>query len=54
MGSLTYGYGNKQITGDTWFVQMDGTTVFSTVSRDDCIPLTTTIFSNEPGKYLFN
>jgi hypothetical protein len=51
--SSIYGYGDKQIIGDTWFTKMYGTTSFITVSRDDCVPLTANTFIQEPGKLLF-
>jgi len=47
--SSTYGYGDKQIIGDTWLIQINGTIYYSTVSRGDCIPLTANIFMQEPA-----
>jgi hypothetical protein len=51
--SSMYGYGNKQIIGDTWLIKIDGSINYSTVSRDDCVPLTSHIFLQQPGKLLF-
>ncbi len=48
--SSMYGYQDKQIIGDTWRIQINGTTTYSTVSRDDCVPLTSNHFMNEPRK----
>ncbi len=52
--SSIYGYGSKQIIGDTWLVKLNGTIGYSTVSRGDCIPLTSNIFMQQPRKLLFN
>ncbi|CAF3372773.1 unnamed protein product [Rotaria socialis] len=39
--SSTFGYGDKQIIGDTWLVTVDDTVNYATVSRDGlCVPLT--------------
>ncbi len=48
--SSTYGYQDKQIIGDTWMIQINGTTTYATVSRDHCVPLTSHHFMNEPRK----
>ena len=45
-----YGYQDKQIIGDTWMIKINETTSYSTVSRDDCVPLTSYNFLNEPRK----
>ncbi|CAF0941682.1 unnamed protein product [Rotaria sordida] len=43
--SSTYGYGDKQIIGDTWLVTNDNIVNYATVSRDDlCVPLSGHIF----------
>jgi hypothetical protein len=43
--SFTYGYGDKKIIADTWFVPMDGVISYTTVSRDGlCVPLTGYMF----------
>lgn len=48
--SVTYGYGNKQIIGDTWMVKIGGAYTYSTVSRDGlCVPLTGNTFLQSPG-----
>ncbi|CAF1428398.1 unnamed protein product [Rotaria sordida] len=49
--SVTYGYGDKQIIGDTWLVKIDDAITYSTVSRDGlCVPLTGHSFLPNPGK----
>ena len=42
----------NKITRDilTWMIQINGTTSYATVSRDDCVPLTLHHFLNEPRK----
>ncbi|CAF1194769.1 unnamed protein product [Adineta steineri] len=48
--SSTYGYGNKQIIGDTWYVKIDNIINYATVSRDGlCVPLTAHIFLANPA-----
>ncbi|CAF2888280.1 unnamed protein product [Rotaria sp. Silwood2] len=48
--SVTYGYGNKQIIGDTWLVKIDQAITYSTVSRDGlCVPLTGNSFLQNPA-----
>ncbi|CAF1261096.1 unnamed protein product [Rotaria sp. Silwood1] len=38
--SYTFGYGDKQIIGDTWLITVDDTVNYATVSRDGlCVPL---------------
>ncbi len=51
--SSIYGYGDKQIIGDTWLIKMNGTINYATTSRGDCVPLTGHIFMQEPRKLLF-
>ena len=44
-----YGYGNKQIIGDTWLVTVDNAMSYSTVSRDGlCVPLSGHTFIAQP------
>jgi hypothetical protein len=52
--SSIYGYGSKQIIGDTWLIKMNGTISYSTTSRGDCIPLTGNTFMQQPRKLLFD
>jgi len=52
--SSLYGYGSKQIIGDTWLIKLNGTIGYSTVSRGDCVPLSSNTFILEPRKFLFN
>jgi hypothetical protein len=52
--SSAYGYGDKQIIGDTWLVKLDGAISYSTVSRGDCVPLTGHIFMQQPGKLIIS
>lgn len=49
--SSNFGYGDKQIIGDTWLVKMNDTLSYSTVSRGDCVPLVGNLFINHPGKF---
>src|SRR5689334_3988964 len=52
--SLMYGYGDKQILADTWLFNVNETTIFAVVSRDDCVLLTANNFIHEPRKVLFH
>ncbi len=52
--SSLYGYGDKQIIGDTWLIKLNGTIGYSTVSRGDCVPLTSNVFMQQPRKLLFD
>jgi hypothetical protein len=46
-----YGYGDKQIIGDTWLIKRDEAFTYFTVSGDGlCIPLSGHIYSQNPGK----
>lgn len=48
--SVTYGYGSKQIIGDTWLVKIDDVFTYSTVSRDGlCVPFTGNSFLQNPA-----
>ncbi|CAF2332074.1 unnamed protein product [Rotaria sp. Silwood2] len=47
--SSSYGYGNKQITADTWLVKMDDIISYATFNRDGlCVPLTGHSFLAQP------
>ena len=49
--SSTFGYGDKQIIGDTWLVQVDETVNYATVSRDGlCVPLIVHSYLQKPCK----
>lgn len=51
MRSFVYGYGSKQIIGDTWFIPGDGYTSYATISRDgQRVPVTQTVFFNQTSK----
>ncbi|CAF3979178.1 unnamed protein product [Rotaria sordida] len=48
--SFTYGYNDKQIIGDTWLVEIDGSANYITFSRDGlCVPLTGNLFLSNPS-----
>ncbi|CAF1255538.1 unnamed protein product [Didymodactylos carnosus] len=48
--SFTYGYGSKEIIGDTWLIPGDGFINYVTVSRDGlCVPLTLYVFFQKPS-----
>jgi len=51
--SSIYGYGDKQIIGDTWLIRINDTITYATVSRGDCVPLTSDLFIRDPRKLLF-
>ncbi|UJR10031.1 hypothetical protein I4U23_014254 [Adineta vaga] len=45
-----YGYGDKQIIGDTWLVKIDEVINYVTVSRDNfCVPLSGHVFLSNPA-----
>ncbi|CAF1411074.1 unnamed protein product [Adineta steineri] len=47
--SSTYGYGDKQIMADTWYVNIDQVINYATVSRDGlCVPLGGHVFFTDP------
>ncbi|CAF4784873.1 unnamed protein product, partial [Rotaria sp. Silwood2] len=48
--SSTYGYGDKQIIGDTWLITKDEAILYFTVSSDGlCIPLNGHNYSQNPA-----
>lgn len=51
ISSSNFGYGDKQIIGDTWLIRMNETLSYSTVSRGDCVPLVGNMFIKNPGNY---
>ena len=49
MRTFSYGYGSKEIVGDTWLIEGDGSISYATVSRDGlCVPLTSYVFFQKP------
>jgi hypothetical protein len=52
--SSVYGYGSKQIIGDIWLIKMNETVSYTTVSRGDCVVLTTDTFIQQSRKLLFH
>ena len=48
--SFNYGYGDKQIVGNTWFVKIGDMINYATVSDDGlCVPLSGNVFLADPG-----
>ncbi|CAF0793730.1 unnamed protein product [Rotaria sordida] len=48
--SSTFGYGQKQLIGDTWRIQKDEFINYATVSRDGlCVPLAGQVFFQKPA-----
>ena len=52
--SLIYGSGDKQIIGDMWLINTNGTLTYATVTRGDCFPLTESMFVPEPRKFFIS
>lgn len=49
--SSMYGYGDKQIIGDTWLITQDERIMYFTVSNDGlCIPLNGHSYSQNPSE----